>query len=54
MLQNELLVIVLHRIEQILQALKPYEIIGYTKGLEWTLSRSLLWMPEAVLGTFSK
>ena len=41
MLQNELLVIVLHAIEQILQALKLYEIIGHRKGLEWTLSRSL-------------
>ena len=41
MLQNELLVIVLHPIEQILQALKLYEIIGHTKGLEWTLFRSL-------------
>ena len=40
-LQNELLVIVLHPIEQILQALKLYEIIGHTQGLEWTLSRSM-------------
>ena len=41
-LQNELLVIVVHPIEKMLQALKLYEIIGHTKGLEWTLSRSLV------------
>ena len=49
-LQNELLFIVLHPIEHILQALKLYEIIGHAKGLEWTHSRSLI----ARSGNFSK